>query len=188
MRIKNILSVAAFSTAFIASTAFAGLFVEKSEVLPIIAVVETRYDSQPTSCFKHIEKSATARRISKTLKQDIGNGRERDSSLYRIDGGFVSPFSSSSFDEYSGVIGEYADNSGSIEDEGMPKEFQTAWREHMKAWRDYADFLESMKDASNRDTLGEESFETLDGAYNTEINQTWYEVLRVADEYGANMN
>jgi len=111
--------------------------------------------------------------------------RDLDRKLYRIDGAYTSPFSSSSFAAYSAATTEYAEESGSIEDDRLPGEFQIAWRAHIKAWRDYADFLENMKDSTVRTTLGKESFKNLDGAYNTEISRTWSEVLRVADQYGA---
>ncbi len=187
MKIKNILSIAAFSVAFIVSTAFAGLFVDKSEIQPVIAPA-SGYNARATSCFGHRNKSAAAEKIAGLLKQDIRNGYDRDGKLYRLDSGYVSPFSSSSFAAYSAVTDEYADESGSIEDDRLPREFQTAWRAHMKAWRDYADFLENMKDSTVRTTLGEESFNNLGSAYNTEISRTWFEVLRVADQYGAKIN
>lgn len=186
MRIKNILSIAAFSTAFVASTAFAGLFIAKSEI-PLVLVAEPSRNSRPTSCFKYRNGGSTAEKISAFIRQDIANGAERNRGLLAIDGRYVAPISSSSFDEYSAVTSRYADRSGAMKDDGMPHEFQTAWRAHMKAWRDYADFLESMNDASVRADLGKEYFEILDRSYDREISRTWYEVLQIADEHGSSV-
>lgn len=185
MKIKNIISAAAFSTAFISSAAFAGLFIDKSQTAPIVSV-EYTYTTEPTSCFAMRKKSASAERISAFVERDIRNGFERDKKLYAVDGAFLSPYYSASLASYSAATTEYTDASGSLDADRLPQEFQAAWRAHMKAWRVYADFLEDMNDSATRNTLGEESFKNLDKAYDAEISRTWYEVLRVADEYGAN--
>ncbi|MDQ3324089.1 MAG: hypothetical protein M3525_16870 [Acidobacteriota bacterium] len=184
MRIKTILSIAAFSTAFIFSTAFAGLFIDKSEN-HLNQTIRSGYNRKPTSCFKNRNKAATAEKITAILEQDDRNGDVRDRELRRIDGYYTSPFKSSSFERYADATGEYADESGSIEDDRLPREFQTAWREHMKAWRDYADFLEDTKSAEVRTYIGEENYRVTSNKYNTNINLTWFEVLRVAEKYGS---
>ncbi|HXG86094.1 MAG TPA: hypothetical protein VNI84_18890 [Pyrinomonadaceae bacterium] len=184
MRIKTILSIAAFSTAFIFSAAFAGLFIDKSEnqSSPIIG---SGYNRKPTSCFKNGNKGATAEKITAILEQDDRNGVILDRKLYQIDGFYISPFKSSSFEQYADATSEYADESGSIEDDRLPQEFQTAWRAHIKAWRDYADFLENTKSAAVRTEMGEKTFETMSNKYNTNINLTWYAVLHLAAKNGS---
>lgn len=176
MRIKNILSIAAFSVAFIFSTAFAGLFIDKSENL-LNQTVRFGYDRK--------SKGATAEKITAILEQDDRSGYVRDRELYRIGLLYVSPFKSPSFERYADATGEYADESGSIEDDRLPQEFQTAWRAHMKAWRDYADFLENSKSADVRAEMGEKTFKTMSNKYNTNINLTWYAVLHLAAKNGS---
>lgn len=188
MRIKNILSTAAFTVAFIVSTAFAGLFIGKSTQPLVIDVSEPFYNSKPTACFKNRGKSTDAQKMSALITQDVSNGHERDRKSYRIADRYTASFSSSSFASYSAFTTEYAETSGSIKDDGLPQEFQSAWREHMKAWRVYAEFLESMKDSSSTNTIRDEAFKNLSNKYNTEISVTWYEVLRIADEHGADIN
>lgn len=184
MNIKSILSIAAFSTAFIFSTFLAGFFIGKTEyqpdsVVPPVAVV----NSNPTSCFKNRKPSATAEKISNILRQDDRNGRERSGRLYSLDNSYNAPFA-----ERAETVAAYADASGSMKSAGLPTEFQTAWRAHMKAWRDYADFLVKMKSASVRENLDEESFNDFEREYNADINTTWIEVLRVADDYGVDVS
>ena len=189
MNIKSILSIAAFSTAFIFSTFFAGLFVDKSElqldsVVPPVVVVS----SKPTSCFGHRKTSATVEKIYNLLQQDDRNGRERNEKFHNVSQSFAPPFSNGFLSASAQFTSEYADESGSIRYESLPPEFQTAWRAHMKAWRDYADFLEKMKSSAVRQKLGEESFNDFEREYNDDINSTWYKVLRVAGDYGADVD
>jgi hypothetical protein len=72
-----------------------------------------------------------------------------------------------------------------MNDAGLPQEFQTAWRAHMKAWHDYANFLDGLKDSSITLKTDKENFDNLEDFYNNEINSTWYEVLSVADDNGS---
>lgn len=187
MKIKNILSTAAFSVAFIVSTAFAGLFIDKSPQ-PLVIVSAPSYGSAPTGCFKNRGGSSVAAKISGLVEQDIRNGFERDRKAYRIADRYTASFSSSSFASYSAIVSGYADESGSIKDDGLPREFQSAWREHMKAWRVYAEFLESMKASSAAGTNRDESSRILSNKYDADISRTWHEVLRVADDYGATID
>jgi len=188
MKIKSILSIAAFSTAFIVSTFLAGLFFDKTEI-PTVLVAPTTTYSKPTSCFGHMKPSAAAEKISVVLRQDDLYGEQRNGKLYDIDLAYRSTAKGTSyFSAYAGITSEYATKSGNMEVGGLPQEFQAAWRSHMKAWRDYANFLEDMKTSTADNSAGEDSFDALETEYNNGINSTWYEVLRVAGEYGSDFS
>ena len=152
-----------------------------------VPVVTTSYNRTHTNCFKN-RGNNTARKIETLLREDDRYGRALNRKLFQIDKGLVSPFASSSYSEYADSISEYADQSENLSTDGLPQEFQIAWNAHMKAWRDYADFLNRWKDSSDRMKMNREKLYDFDNESNNEIKSTWYEVLRVADEYGANFH
>jgi predicted N-acyltransferase len=106
---------------------------------------------------------------------------------YAKDNGFMIVSKDADMHDLSLVYGnpQYADKSGSMEADGLPQDFQIAWREHMKAWRDYADFLNEMKNSSARKMLSEEKLDALETKHSAEITNTWQEVLRIGRNYGA---
>ena len=180
MRSKTILSIAAFIVAFAFSTAFASLFIVKSEY------VSSSYNTKRTSCFKNRAGSNyVADKIETIVKEDMSNGRERGKKLYQIDEDSRPPFSSSSFSYYSEAVSEYVSSSENLSVEDTPRDFQLAWRKHMKAWRDYADFLDKMKKPSARAKLSETETDELENNFSADINSTWFEVLSVGRSYGA---
>jgi len=180
MRSKTILSIAAFIVAFVFSTAFASLFISKSAYVPL------SYNTKKTSCFKnHGSNNYVAGKIETILKQDMSNGRERGRKLYQIDEDYRPPFVSSSFPDYSEAVSEYVGSSENLSVEDTPRDFQLAWRKHMKAWRDYADFLDKIKHSSARAKLSETEATELESGYSADINSTWFEVLSVRKSYGA---
>lgn len=183
MRSKTILSIAAFIFAFAFSTAFAGLFIANSSYQSVLTV-PANHNRQPSSCFKNRGRY-TADKIEVFISQDISNGNERDRQLFDIDRDFRPAFTSLSFPEYADVITEYVDASDGMDETAMPQEFQIAWRAHMKAWRDYADFLDSMKSSSARAELSAADAYVVESRFGSDINNTWYEVLRVGRTYGA---
>ena len=73
------------------------------------------------------------------------------------------------------------DTSGSMNDETLPSDFQSAWREHMQARRDYSNFLNEVSENKIKD----ESFRRLEDKYITNINKTWAAVLKIGRGYGA---
>lgn len=184
MRSKTILSIAAFTVAFVLSTAFASLFITKI-AYQSESVVTPSYSTKKTSCFKNRGKNYVADKIETFVKQDVSNGRERDRKLYQIDGDFRSSFSSSSFNEYSEVVSEYVSASENLSAENTPRDFQKAWSKHLNAWRDYANFLDKMEHSSAEAELRESEISELENTYSSDINNTWYEVLRVGRNYGA---
>lgn len=185
MRSKTILSIAAFIVAFVLSTAFASLFITKSEPFSSI-VVTPSYNAKKTSCFgKRGNKNRVAEKIETLVNQDKINGNQRAKRTYQINEDYRPSFSTASFPEYADAVSEYVNNSENLSYEDMPQEFQSAWLSHMKVWRDYSDFLNRMKSSSTRAKLGETKILELDSNYSDEINDTWYEVLRVGRTYGA---
>lgn len=188
MNTKSILRVAAFSTAFIVSAAFAGIFADKTEI-ESIAVITPTYNSKPTSCFGHRKNVASdavaAAKINRILKTDDDNGRARSAKVQRLGFGYESPFAKdSSFDAFADATARYAEQSGKIEAADLSPEFNAAWTRHMKAWSDYADFLQTMKISSVRQELGAKAFQDFDREYDGEISRSWDEVLRIADKNG----
>ena len=69
------------------------------------------------------------------MQQDIRNGNERGRKSYRLDKDFRPPFTGSSFADFVEAVSKYADKSGSMEADGLPQDFQIAWREYKGAAR-----------------------------------------------------
>jgi hypothetical protein len=178
MRIKTILSIAAFSFAFIFSTAFANLFIDKSELETSFGVPPVSSNTKPTSCFGHHRaNNSVADKIEFTLQQDDNYGREREAKLRPTNEVFYRP----SFADYVEATSEYADKSGSLNDGGLPQDFQIAWQKHMKVWRDYSNFLGEAETMN----LNETRFIQLNRMHNQDINLTWQQVLLLSAKYGA---
>lgn len=116
--------------------------------------------------------------ISAFLQRDVENGRERD---YKVN--LHSEDSDSYFEVYTENINEYVDKSINLNDQDLPSDFQSAWREHLRVWRDYNDFINERKTTQ----ISSCAFNRLDNIYNQEISETWDEVLRVGREYGVEL-
>jgi hypothetical protein len=69
----------------------------------------------------------------------------------------------------------------------LPGNFETEWREHMKAWREYSEFLNRMKDSSNRKGWSDAELKEVDNFHSREIDRTWQTVLHTGASYGANV-
>ena len=186
MRSKTILSIAAFIVAFVLSTAFASLFISKSEPFSSVLVTPD-YNSKKTSCFKNRGNKYAVNKIETIVSQDVSNGGERDRKIHRIGEGYRPSYLSPSFPEYVEAISEYVESSESLSHENTPRDFQTAWLKHMNAWRDYSNFLDKMKSSSARAHFNEHEIYELEASYSADINNTWYEVLRVGNSYGADV-
>lgn len=158
---KFITRIAAFTLTFVFSVALIGF--PKAEIVPF----EIRGDSQ------------TQQNVASLLRRDIGNGEQRDVKIDKIDS---ESSKSVYFEEYKKFINEYVSKSSSLNDADLPPDFQIAWRAHMQAWQDYADFLNSLETVKIPGWL----FSRLEDEYDQEISRTWYEVLRVGKDYGAN--
>lgn len=183
MRNKTIISTAAFIVAFVLSVGFASLFIDQNEYQSNID-----FDRDPVTAYLNHGGNYTAHKIEVFLRHDERNAQSRDKKVSRIARKFRSSFTDSSFTKYADGISAYADDSGNMNADDLPQEFQTAWRAHIKAWRDYADFLDGMKNSSVRPVASKEDFNIYENQYNDEIESTWLEVLRVADDYGSDFH
>lgn len=102
--------------------------------------------------------------IETFLTRDIRNGEGRMDNVYNDD---------------ARAVMDYWKTSSSMDAGDFPQDFQKAWREHMQAWRNYAEYLEEVKNNPAARKRNES------GNFNREINRTWAEVLRIGRNYGA---
>lgn len=174
MRSKQILSIIAFITTFVLSSAFAFLFIDRS--VPTVSF--SNFETRNTGCRQDAE---TKLAVESFLRQDISNGRER---LWRINGSDDSS-AKSYLEKYADSVEQYADESGSMNFRHLPYDFQIRWKAHMRAWRDYSDFLNNAKDSVDSE---DESFYRDQNEYLIDINSTWYSVLRVGRNYCAQVS
>ncbi len=159
MKAKNILSIAAFFTAFAVSAALASLFI------PV---------------------NTTADAISALIRQDVSNGNERDRTIYRLGIDINASFDDPAFAEYAEIIENYADASNNLDAGELPRDFRYAWNKHMKAWNDYSAFLNNVKDYRNWN-IDSEKFRQSEAVHIREIEVTWYRVLRIAHNHGSDV-
>jgi hypothetical protein len=123
-------------------------------------------------------------KITSIIIRDINNGEERNESRYRLN---YLESDKSSLCSYVARSAEYvtmyANKSGSMDASDLPIEFQYAWGEHMRAWRNYADFLQSVRDYRT----GKSDFDSREKEFIRDINSTWYRAIRIAEENGADV-
>ncbi len=124
------------------------------------------------------QKQQHTNAIYSFLQRDINNGRDRDRRSFN-------DFSEESYSiaTHADSVSQYVEESGSMDVSGFPRDFQIAWNKHMDAWQNYAEFLNAKKNSSKR--LTKEDFQNFDERYTDEINETWYEVLRIGKNHGA---
>lgn len=189
MRIKNILSIAAFVTTFALSAAFAGLFIAKPTLTQTYTISST--DSTPTYTAKSYcnlkRKSSTAVAIADLIANDHANGDARSDANYDIDESYPPSPTTAGFKIYANNVEKYVNASSSMSTSNLPPDFKTAWREHMKAWRDYSNFLNKTVKSSDKRFLDRDGFEEAETPYNHEISRTWAEVLEIGNSYGADV-
>lgn len=168
MRSKPIISIIAFITAFGISVALTPRTVTQT-VAPLY---------QPKKC------AETSQKITSLLERDIQNGRIRDRKMARVrqqgDSYGTAPYHLN----YAAATTAYSNASKRIETGDLPYEFVTAWNQHMNAWESYAEFLKENVDSDGQ-LLRERSFYRSSATYTTEISDTWFEVLRIARNHGA---
>lgn len=166
MRIKSILSLIAFAAAFAFSVALAALTTDGSSNA-----------AQPQT-FKLQTDEAVRWKITRFLERDIENGHRRDRSVY----GFEDySMSSPNIFKRAEAVKDYSDESGAMDFDRMPQDFQLAWLKHMRAWHNYSDFLQKARTEKMRYS----EIRRMEDQYNREINSTWYQVLSVGRSYGA---
>jgi hypothetical protein len=169
MGIKSTLSLIAFFLAFTLSASLAWLWRGLTSTPQAPAVTERTRNS----CSKrlaHHQPDALARQMAAFLRQDIANGTTRND--------VQSSAEESSPASRAAAVREYVNASSRMDDSAFPREFQTAWREHMKAWRDHADYLSWRVKHDTVEAAPPED----------NINETWYEVLRIARRYGVEVD
>lgn len=163
MRIKTILSLSTFFTAFVLS----------------VLLVGVPKDYSYNRFVKVYDPQETRLAIQVLLDQDNSNGIERNQTISSLnDAADQADGNESYYTNFAEATEQYVSSSESIEDSNLPSDFQAAWHIHMNAWRDQADYINRMN-SSNR---------TIDsGKYRRQtykINQSWLQVLRVARKYG----
>lgn len=120
--------------------------------------------------------SGTAEKVSNFLQQDVQNGLNRDAEIYSLQADDLTSYSP----EYVSVLKDYVNESGALDETGLPQDFQVAWLKHMRAWHNFNDFLTNSRNAKN----GSE-YRKLYKKHNREITVTWNEVLNVSQKHGA---
>ncbi|MDQ3634375.1 MAG: hypothetical protein M3405_07675 [Acidobacteriota bacterium] len=124
-------------------------------------------------------------KIKSLLKRDVfRNGFARSKKIRSIEGyRSMSDVELYSNDTYRQAMNEYFIKSSSMNDSNLPRDFQYAWRKHMQAWQKQATYLNSINDVNN--SASSSNFHSSSYSDNTtEINETWYQVLRIAERYG----
>ena len=167
---KIITALIAFAATFGTSTALTRLFVEKRQ--PLFTVSRTNQDVQ------------TQQRILALLRQDIQNGEDRLDKCSQV-AEFWELSASDRLKIYSKAVGEYSNESASIDDTNLPSDFQRAWRQHMKAWHDYSIYLEQLKKSAASQKMTDDEIDEQLNDRDDRINQTWYRALVVASRYDA---
>lgn len=118
---------------------------------------------------KSFQGLSTAERITNVLIEDINNGVSRREN-------------NAHSNVYLAVrTNDYVSASENISVDGMPEEFQVAWQRHMQAWRNHANYLNEKR--FNREFNS--NYDAVSSDQINEINQTWWEVLRIARVNGA---
>ncbi len=186
MRSKNILSIVAFVTAFGLSAAFASLFIAKPTYTSNYSLGSTSEYTPKKYCNLR-RTSPTAGAISTLIANDRANGRARGSKMYDIGESYPPSYDSVAFADYAEAVEDYVNTSSSMTTGNLPRDFKSAWREHLKAWRDYSKFLNKSTEISGRSTLTEEDFDEAKRIYDGEISRTYAKVLDVSENYGANV-
>lgn len=169
MRSKHIAALITFFVTFVFSAFIALLFAAPRfyDVPPVVSPYLKTYDKR---CGKSV-----GGKIEEFLNQDKRNGLERRD--------FSDAPAAKSASERADSVSVYARKSGGMNANYLPREFQTAWNEHMKAWSDYAEFLQKSK---YKGTDSEE-FKLRQREYISDIDSTWQETLHIGREYGANL-
>ncbi len=163
--------------AFVATFIFSAGLVRIIFPAPAVLYVFTSQPQQYTKC--------KARSIEYFIRQDNLNGDASNQILKNSD--FEYNPSNAYFSEYADSVADYVKTSANMDVSRFPQDFQNAWREHMKAWNNYSEFLSDMKSPSARRNLNIADFRTAGNRYDAEISRTYYEVLRVGRNYGADV-
>jgi len=121
------------------------------------------------SSFEPSSKSA----IKRVIESDIRFGEKRRQAERRVvfKSKYCKGYDGDS--KYAQVVDKYASASSKINVSKTPSDFRYAWNKHMKTWQVHAASAQAKAN-------GDES--ALDNT--KEINESWAQVLRIADRYG----
>ncbi len=142
--------------------------------------------SQPTY-LKLNENTRVAKNIERFLRRDVHvNGNFRHRQIRRIPGYRVMPeIELMRHENYGSAYARYVYRSSKMNDAGLPRDFQYAWRNHMSAWRKQSDFINTLNDG---EYLSEGVIRSTTSANSREINRSWDQVLRIAQRYGVRID
>lgn len=197
---KHLFGIVAFALTFGLSTALVGLLF-----------------GFPQNKNTQVENDSTvAKRIEKLLKRDLRNGMLRKRVQHTAYKSWAEKGSTDikngkhSIRAFREAVSEYVYASSTMNDSDLPRDFQRAWRMHMKAWKKQAGFLQKFEelefnnespsqtnDAVNLNSVDSKVVDKttelakLSKRYNCnimKINRTWYQVLRVAQRYGVEID
>lgn len=165
---KFISGFTAFILTFVLSVSLVGLLFGFPKVETSTNVFQLRTNN-----------SVAKYKITSLLKRDVfRNGNARDQKVRSIEGySTMSDAELYNNDIYRQATNDYFIKSSSMNDSMLPSDFQYAWRKHMQAWQKQATYLNSIND-NNHSDHGEFSDNT------AEIDDTWFQVLRIAERYG----
>ncbi|MEZ5344458.1 MAG: hypothetical protein R2681_02785 [Pyrinomonadaceae bacterium] len=170
---KIILGFVAFLLTFGLSSTLVGLIFGFPQETNTSQVYQLRSDS------------STARRIESLLRRDVRNGEARHRIAVQAYRDLRNDESLYADAKYRLTVLRYVENSSSMSDAGLPRDFQYAWREHMDAWKKQAAYVRS-KERVNEEFNAES--ESVYSDNTSEINETWYQVLRIAQRYGVEID
>jgi len=140
------------------------------------------FSSIATPSFEARDSHRVRHKITRFLVRDVRNGRLRDREVRRKlyeRRSTESVLEESFLPEYSQATSAYVRRSSSMNDSFLPADLRYAWRKHMEAWQRHSAFLES----AARGETGPDYLTTYDGTQK-EIEETWFQVLRIAERYG----
>lgn len=138
----------------------------------------------PEVSHSHSSSTLASRNIQKVLDNDVRYGEDRRRAEFRlyqdikrvaIDGQLNADDAGIFKIKRAKIVENYTDLSSAINVSQTPSDFQYAWKQHMDAWSKEVQLVRS------RDLFEENKSE--DGL--SEVNATWYQVLRIAKRYEA---
>jgi hypothetical protein len=162
---RAVFGIVAFVVAFVFSVGLVRVFFPA----PIIPYAPVAYVPH-----RH-HHSEIATELEDFIERDKSNGSYREDRI--VHSNIVSV-------GYSESVRDYWETSSSMDASDFPRDFRTAWREHMSAWRDFSKYLNARK--GTEVDLAE--FETEVDRLDAEIARTWEAVLDTAREYGAHVH
>ncbi len=176
MRIKTILSTVVFIFAFVFSTAFASLFIDKSKSL--LSVASSNSYRKPCEHKSQITNDdlRMQTQILNFLEEDRQNGRELANDSIQIK-------AESEIARDKLATANLLRKMQQMKYINLPFDFQLAWENHVSAWEERADFLHRVNQARKYKIIDEELREEY-WTQGNEINQTYIDLVSTARRHG----